>query len=278
MARQGIMLCYPFDIKRFHKWGDIAFMQPKLNGDRCRCVINEEGGVQLLSSEGNMIISVPHIEEAIRSLGLKNLELDGELYVHGMPHQEIHSIVSREVNIHSDYKLMEYHIFDLINEDPQYERFKELITLPQVGQLKFVETHLVSDPKHVDDFYEHVLEEGYEGFIMRDTEALYQRKRLTTIMKCKPREIDSYRIIGYEEEKDKYGVPKGTLGALILEKDGQTFNVGSGFTRDARVAFWAMKETLVGKWCTIKYQEFSSIRNVPIFPVFKQIITKEEVI
>ena len=40
--REGIMLAYPFDRKRLDKYTSPLIIQPKLNGDRCRAVIDAQ--------------------------------------------------------------------------------------------------------------------------------------------------------------------------------------------------------------------------------------------
>ena len=93
-------------------------------------------------------------------------------------------------------------------------------------------------------------------------------------MKFKPKKEDEYEIVGVVEEISINGYPKGRLGALILDSgDGHTFNVGTGFSEDDRIRLW--KEELVGRVCKIQYQHLSSGRKVPRFPVFVNILDKE---
>ena len=111
-TRKGIMLAYTFNINRFKKYTKPVIVQPKLNGNRCRCIFDHTGKTTLLSSSERVITSVPHINKQGDSLGLKNLELDGELYLHGLDHQYINAIVAPTVNIHPEHEVLEYHVFD----------------------------------------------------------------------------------------------------------------------------------------------------------------------
>ena len=65
---KNIMKCYPFSEERLAKWAVPFIVQPKLDGVRCRVVplsgASEEGCL-LLSSEENVIFSVPHLNEII---------------------------------------------------------------------------------------------------------------------------------------------------------------------------------------------------------------------
>ena len=80
-------------------------------------VIDDLGMVTLYSSEEHELFSVPHIKADLEKAGLKNIELDGELYIHGMDFNDIHSIVSRTTNLHPAHHTMEYHVFDIIDEN-----------------------------------------------------------------------------------------------------------------------------------------------------------------
>lgn len=272
--RQGIMLCYPFDEGRFARWGGKGLVQPKLHGFRCRCIIDDDGIATLLSSEENVFTSLPHIEEQVEALGLRNKELDGELYVHGMPFQSIASIAKTKIGLHPDYKSMEYHVFDEVSNNPQWSRLRNLGFMMQAhSSIQVVRTELVGSIDDIDKYYSEFTQQGYEGFIVREMDALYARKRSTSIMKCKPCKFDEYEVVGYREEYSIYGEPKDTLGALVLKSDGGgLFSVGSGFTVQQRQELWLKRDELAGCQCKVKYQELTVGREVPRFPVFYQLL------
>jgi ATP-dependent DNA ligase len=272
--RQGIMLCYPFEEKRLHKWPTPYIVQPKLDGDRCRVIFNEAGSVTLLSSEENEIVSVPHINKALEEYGFTEMELDGELYTHGTSHQDIRSMVGRTVNIHPEHELMQLHLFDVVNQDVQAKRLLELKeNVPESEYIKIVRSDMAMN---LDEIIEILMEydsEGYEGVVVRHIGFPYLRKRSTGMMKWKPRRSDYYTITGYEEEISIHGEQKGALGALWLQSDeGEAFKVGSGtfLTRDNRTVLWADREKLVGRIAHIKYQHLTE-RKVPRFPVLVEI-------
>jgi len=278
MARTGIMLAVPFEEKRLFKWPKPWFIQPKLDGNRCRAFISKDGGVVLLSSEGNIIESVPHIVQALERSHLRDIELDGELYIHGKPHQYIHSIVGRTVNIHPEHEEVELHIFDLIDPkipwEIQVDRAAKLLKIEDHLQhpLVLVDTYLTNDLEDIMRRLETFQKDGYEGFILRHHTGLYYRKRSTSMMKFKPRKSDFYLIVGFKEEMSKDGVLKGTLGALkcVSQTGEEWFYVGTGFTADQRRELWESRELLIGNHVRIKYQH-TTPRGVPRFPVFTNI-------
>lgn len=271
---KGIMKAYPFSEERLLKWEPPFICQPKYDGVRCRAIRLENGNYILLSSEENLIFSVPHINESLNSSGL-NIELDGELYCHGMSFEEIVSITSRTVNLHENHKAIQFHCFDVVMEADQLMRLKRVV---EIGHLNI--PNLITSPywfannlEDVMSIFDKIINKGYEGIIVRHYANIYERKRSTLIMKFKPKKEDIYVIRGFKEELSNEGTPKGQLGAIVCESgNGQTFNVGSGFTEDQRIDLWANRDQLQGKQVRIAYQHLSSGRRVPRFPVFVEIV------
>jgi ATP-dependent DNA ligase len=218
---------------------------------------------------------------------LTNIELDGELYTHNTAHQYIHGIVSRTVNMHSDFESIEYHIFDIIEGKKQADRLlqlaeiKHIIADKGIKNIRIVPFNAIdASIEAVTDKMDSYISSGYEGIIIRHPFAIYERKRSIYIMKFKPRKDDYYTITGTVEEVSQYGELKDTLGALILDSDNldvnmepQTFQVGSGsfLTREKRKELWENRLTLVGALAHVKYQHLTE-RKVPRFPVLVDII------
>jgi len=271
--RSGIMLCYPFEEKRLARWNPPYLVQPKFDGERCRAV-RVGGAYLLLSSEENVIVSVPHINEAADKL-LTSHELDGELYVHGWSFEEIHSVVSRTKNLHPDYQAINFHVFDVVVGGPQYVRSKvvpELNLKPPLFSVPTVPCWTLDD---IMKTYDQLIEQGYEGIVVRHIDNEYIRRRSPLVMKFKPKKDNFYEIIDYKEEIDKEGHPKGRLGALVCRGSDETiFSVGSGLTDEDRETIWSTREELAGKLCHVQYQHLTPGKGVPRFPVFISVVNK----
>ena len=274
---KNIMKAYPFEEKRLLKWTPPFIVQPKYDGIRCRAVPLENGQFILLSSEENVIYSVPHINESLKKLNIK-AEFDGELYHHGMSFELITSITSRTVNIHPDYEAIQFHIFDVV--DPAANQTDRIMLLQHWKKEILKSKNLELSPYWIADnlseimrVYDKLIEFGYEGIIVRHCQAPYIRKRSTFVMKFKPKKEDTYVISGYVEEHTNEGIAKGQLGALVCDSgNSQTFRVGSGFTEEQRINLWKDRENLVGKEVRIGYQHMTSGRGVPRFPVFVEVV------
>lgn len=281
--RTGCMLCYPFEQARlkghsakcWNEWP--VAVQPKLNGERCRWLHG-----MMLSSTEHVIHSVPHIKEALTRLSepgmpFHGLELDGELYVHGMPFDTmsgIHSIVSRTQDLHSAHATMQYHVFDLATDQagcPQAERLLKLqraFRHPELqsAPIKLVPFQLACCYDEVVNALDAYVANGYEGIIVRRLSADYVRRRSTNILKFKPAQHDDYEIVDYLEEHSLDGTPKNRLGCLICRgATGALFSVYSGFDDGLRQQLWDNRASLVGRTVTVRYQALTQTRKVPMF-------------
>jgi ATP-dependent DNA ligase len=285
VRRQGIQLCYPFDEKRLLSWSPPYICQPKLDGERCRVLLQPSepypASVTLISSEGNYFQSVPHLIEPLHKLAQSTgpIELDGELYVKGMSFEQVHSIVGRTVNLSSQSDLMELHLFDVVNENlPQWDRIRILARVKSLcssPEIQFVQTVMVETLDEVLRAYEGFVEAGYEGIIIRHVDSHYVRRRSLYVMKFKPKKEDTYHIVGFTQMIDKNGLPKLQLGSLeCMSNLGEsTFSVGSGMTDEFRLNHWPADKAqlLVGKMLRVKYQHITE-KKVPRFPVFVEIV------
>lgn len=271
--RTGIMLAYPYSEKRLLKYPKPWIVQPKLNGDRCRAIFNPDSGWQLVSSTGlpkDFIHITIDLNEIIPE-GIR--ELDGEFYVHGLPHEELRSMISPTRNKHENAEKLQLHIFDAIDESiDQMSRLQWMPDIDLTDAIRLVNIHYLTELEQVEEYYERYLSEGYEGIIIRDPTATYKRKRNTQMMKLKPRDELQAVAVNMIEELDVHTKkPKGSLGAVRCTRDNVTFfEVGSGFTRDERRRFWQQPELIIGQIIEFAYSEISPY-GVPKMTSFKRI-------
>jgi ATP-dependent DNA ligase len=293
--RKNSQLAIPFESKRLYKWGAPYYVQPKLDGIRCRVIIDPEDlKLKLYSSTNKLITSVPHLTQQLQQILVNHddvVELDGELYKHGMNFQDITSIVSRTVNLHSNHEVIDFHLFDCILTDrkaPQFHR-----TIKGVSEIydtikkdkwcypniKIVKTFLADDMDDIANILDNSLDAGYEGVIIRNKLAKYERKRSYNLMKLKPCREDKYYIVSCQEEISIHGEPKNSLGALICKGESEhQFKVGTGplLTRAHRQELWARRRELKGRVVRVKYQELTKDRKIPRFPVAIELCSKNE--
>ena len=93
---------------------------------------------------------------------------------------------------------------------------------------------------------------GFEGIMIKNTDAPYECKRNTFWMKWKPTITVDLQVVGVEEGT---GRNKGRLGALVCAgvDDGKeiTVNVGSGFSDEDRDNYWRDSRYVIGRTAEI---------------------------
>lgn len=279
--RKNIQLALPFEERRLLnqgrfqvKWEPPYLVQPKLNGERCRAIV-ENGRCLLLSSTEELIQSVPHIQQACL-WSLPDGEYDGELYRHGWTWAQIHSVVGRTTTLHPDHTEIELHIFDHpSNNAPQLIRTVELYTLmtsvPKLSPIKPVHSDVAYNLTELYSLYDRYIDEGYEGFIIREMNAPYCRTRTGAMMKFKPKATDTYEITGVYEAIAEDGTPKGMIGGFnCIDDMGTYFQVGAGkLNHIARREIWVEyldnPYMFIGKMLEVEYQTMSDKNKVPLF-------------
>ena len=169
-----------------------------------------------------------------------------------------------------------------------------MFRVPPEGLLEPVLHIEIANQSDLDSFEGECLSAGYEGVMLRDPGGKYKCGRSTfrehILMKVK-RFVDVEAVItGYEElmhndnpqTRNEVGSskrsshkanmrPGNILGALtvtLTDGSGMTCNVGSGFTLADRKSLWAIRDTLINKVITIKYQKCGT-KDSPRMPIFK---------
>ena len=270
--REGVMLAYPLDEKRMKKLPEVVAIQRKFNGERVRVEWNTHrvrysDAVTLYSSCGNVMPYFKHLKDWLVDYGLHGVNLDGEMYCHGMSREDIHSICSRRTNRHPDETLLTLHAFDVVDyEKTQFERLSLLEGIPtHDNYVRKVDT-IMTKKELVLNYADEFIHEGYEGIIIRNPNAFYTARKCNYLLKWKPTEQDSYPIVGYEEEIDIYGEPKGRLGSVtVKDSDDHIFSVGTGNALDAagRHYWWARRDKLVGLTATVKHSTIMTVNGYP---------------
>lgn len=229
----------------------------------------------------------------------RELVLDGELWSPDFTFQQIMSVVMARQAVASDCEKIWFNVFDSLTFDEWASRRMSIFNnrnervkdIPDPGL--YVRQHILTGADDLREMYKSVLDDGYEGLIVRSVHGVYKWGRCTikenNMFKLKHvEEIDAV-VSGYEErmtmsgdaerEYDVLGrpkpvyrqsdrVPAGDLGALIvMDEQQRTFCVGSGFTAYQRRQFWQERGTLIGRWIKLRYAT-AGVKDLPRHPVF----------
>jgi len=256
----------------------------KLDGIRCIAQLYRESSkimVSLISRTGKPHPHFSYICEAIEKIlleygkndeGKLNTILDGELYVHGVPFNEIASIVRTNKNIHKNVGKLQYHIFDVVDKNlPYKERANILEKLQQISielhfddALKFVLYTEANSFEDIKRIYAEIMLKGYEGIILRKLDTVYSSTRTTDLMKYKEFEDAEFKIVGVTKS-----IGGTEDGAAIIEVETPNGNITVRMhgSVEFRRKLYEDRKNLIGKLLTVKYQPSTEKNEKPRFPV-----------
>ena len=149
---------------------------------------------------------------------------------------------------------------------------------------------VITTVAELHDYETKVLDEGYEGVMLRKPNGPYKYGRSTLregiLLKLKRFSDAEAVVIGVEElmhnhneafedalghakrsSHKKNKVAAGVLGALICHDHGVRFKVGSGFTGEQREQMWQHTASLIGKTCKYKFLQMG-VKKAPRHPIF----------
>ena len=233
----------------------------------------------------------------------KHLEhFDGELIVGASNDPDVlRATTSGVMRVDGDPEVS-FHVFDHIASPltPYSQRHHELLLVkkPADGVTVVKQTRLF-DADGLREYETYVLDQGFEGVMLRHPDAPYKFGRSTAregyLLKVKRFHDAEFEIVGFEEEMfnaneattSELGrtkrsshkankIPKGRLGALVLKYGDTTFNCGTGFNDAERERIWAERDSYLGKLAKIKYFAHG-IKDVPKLPSFLGIRDERDV-
>jgi DNA ligase-1 len=248
-----------------------AYIQPKLDGHRAVAVI-DKGKASIWSRTRKPINSVPHIIKALEDLSPnKSLILDGEIYNHELRDnfEKITTIVNQKTKPDEDYKMAQYHIYDVVNNDPYHLRLAFLSSLKLKPPLILVHTEVVKDEVELYAFFDKCLKKGYEGAMVRNSDGKYIHSRSYDLQKIKEFDDDEFEIVGVQEGNGKLS---GHVGAFLVKtKEGVVFGAKMDGDTKKLKEYFENHDLWKGKKLNVRYQGFTKKNHVPRFPVGRYI-------
>ena len=266
---------------------------PKLDGIRCLIIDNTP------VSRTFKPIKNTFVRETLESLLSGYSGLDGEL-ISG----DNFNVTQGDIMRTDGMPEFVYHVFDYVESDtsvPFVDRYKQLSELPIYDNphIKLVQHSIVCSSEELLIQEEIALENNFEGVMVRSLDGVYKCGRSTikqgTLGKLKRFTDAEAIVIGFTEQehngnkatKDAFGRTKrsshkenktglNTLGALTVEFEDNTFNIGTGFDDVTRQTIWDERELIIGQLVKFKYQA-AGRKNAPRFPSFVGFRNKEDI-
>jgi len=277
---------FPMLAHKFSEQGDKikypALAQPKLDGHRCISQNTDE--VSLWSRTRKPIKSVPHIIKALKAASLPYKYLDGELW-----HPDI-NVIKNESNFNfpkekitfekitslirqdkpmEGHEVVQYHVYDIPDGSmTNLERATALALLTKRfinTPIHIVETIIVNNEDELMEAFDHFIELGYEGCMVRNANGMYVNKRSYDLQKVKEFDDSEFKIVGI-----KVGNKGSMAGKAVftceIPNTVNTFDCKLKGNMDELIRYAEEPSLVIGKILTVKYQGLTKYGK-PRFPV-----------
>lgn len=272
---QKVMLAAYAELEDVTRFPVLA--SPKIDGVRAHVgyVFDSEGiGRPVLLSRSNKPIPNKFCQELF-ARG-EYLGFDGELTVGDPTAKDVFRATTSGVMSVEGEPDVTFHVFDsyLVPRKTFDDRLDFLVGRwfkDKACRLHRVPQFLVHDADMLAQRELSFLADGWEGMIVRDPQATYKRGRSTLkeggMLKIKRFADAEAVVLGLDELIHKNGSKGGLLGALVVEKDGVIFRIGTGFDDKTRRHIWRHPDQYVRRIVKFKYLP-RGIKEAPRHPVF----------
>lgn len=223
-----------------------AFWQYKYDGNRC-LVTNENGELIAYSRNGKPIKTISDILKGIQIP--EGVTIDGELYLHGTPLQEIASYVKKKSE---GTDRLVYVVYDVIMDECYSVRKAFLETLILGDRARLAECFTVAVDQ-VPAELDRAVEAGYEGLICRPKGIPYEDdKRSKGIIKVKKFIDDEFQIV------DIIPCADGWAKFILTMENGNTFDSTCHGTVEHKKHVYENAENYIGKFVTVRFAFYTN--------------------
>lgn len=259
----------------------------------CRCIgiVDSSGNTTFYSRTGKIFDTLDVVRDGIKSLGISDVVLDGELCLVDENGNEDFQGVMKELR-KKDHTIPNpsFKIFDMITIDEFYSRkgeknrlysirYANLCAVMQLNEcpcLTVLEQEVIRDDSHFNEWIAKSTKNKWEGLMLRADEP-YKGKRSKDLLKYKSFYDDEYEVVDVEFGPFRYVLDgkeheETMLSCVTIKHKGYDVRVGSGFTIDQRQEFYCNPCKILGKQITVQYFEETKNQDGGLslrFPTFK---------
>jgi DNA ligase-1 len=272
-------------------WKDGWYVSRKIDGARCIAIVDNNGDSTFYSRTGKSFETLDIVAGGIKTLGISNVVLDGELCLVDEDGNEDFQGVMKQLK-KKDHTIPNpsYKIFDMISHDEfyskkgeknkpysiRYSNLREVMKNNSCVCLSVLGQELIKDDDHFAEWTGKAKEYGYEGLMLRADEP-YKGKRSKDLLKFKSFCDDEYEVVDVEMGpfryvKDGAECEETMLSCVMIRHKGHTVRVGSGFSIEQRQEFYKNPKKILGKVILVQYFEETENEKGGIslrFPTFK---------
>ena len=214
---------------------DEWIFEPKLDGERTIFIIDKDNEKFTIQNREGFIKTESYPEfskifQAVKS----SCVLDGELIGNEGKSIDFHNeLFSRRTHIGSRIRAeqlsrvfpLNFVAFDILEIDGEDITQKSLLERKKILREVVNDTDRVKVIPYVvgkgKEFYQKMLEDGFEGMVAKKINSVYEHKRSTNWLKVKPIDFETAKVIGYKETSGwgSFGAFRTELCDCAIEKD-----------------------------------------------------------
>lgn len=304
-----VALAYNLDkVKNVNPIDGTYFASRKLDGVRCIAIVDTENQtVEFYSRQGKKFTSLGNHEKPMLTLCDEykgKLVFDGELSaIDECGNEDFSQAVQRVTKKDTNAYDIKYCIFDVIpfksfmagqdtcdyapifsnRYDIYTEMFYNHCTDPGVSKyITILEQERITTQEQFDKWRDLVESNGWEGFMLRK-DAPYKAGRVKDLIKVKKFMDAEYIVKDVTFGKACYNengmIEYDIVSGLVIEHKGNEVTVGSGLSKEQRIAWFADPSQIIGKTITVQYFEESKNKKdnkISLrFPVLKYVYENE---
>lgn len=262
-------------------------VQPKLDGERMLIKMGNEG----LKYRKRSNREVNHLKIILEDEITKfmelipyNIELDGELYIHGWKLNQIQKIIKNEVNLSQNINILKYYIFTFNSADSfVFEKRNEILVSAKDNYIKeygipkyfdILHTSKCSNKEEIFKVHKYYTENNFEGSMIYKLandndekhifESIYKSGRSNNLLKYKDWD-DEEGIV--QNVSTNTGTVKG-LVFMVKIPNGKQLNMELAFNDDEKKIYLDNPKLAINKKVTYKFQGYTEY-DLPRFACVK---------
>lgn len=255
----------------------------KADGARSICIV-KDNVVTIVTKNNKVYKQLDKIESDIKSLGVNNVVIDGELVYtpNGVSDRAQSNGIANKSTAgtitHDEADAMVYHIWDMIpydeyfngvSSEPLSTRRDKLLTVldkSDSDRVVHIDFRLCTNFEEVLDEFYHYLNLGLEGIVAKNLHAVWKDTRSSDYVKFKDAKTGEFRILDLIEGTGKL---EGYLGAFIIGTDDGLIQNKCGIgdkqlnsmTEEFRKYVWEHKDEFINGIGEFKYNYVNPKKN-----------------
>jgi len=267
----------------------------KLDGVRVITVVNSTKDIRFYSRAGHEFMTLQKVRESLELLGdsIVGKVFDGEMCIINNGLEDFTAVVGEIKRKNYTIEHPVYKLFDCLTVDEFFSKkstrtlFDRHVELKSLIPKDIPELNVLEQDLLTEDSMQRLLEEvrvkGWEGLILRKGNVGYVGKRSKDMLKVKEFHDDEYEIKDVEMGIKPMlvdGKMQDTLclAAVKISHKGNEVSVGSGWSDEQRLKYFACPHELIGKTITVKYFAESKDKDGKLslrFPIMKHLYTEK---